>query len=184
MDRHARPSASAAAHRVGASGPARPAGWARTLALVALVLLLTACSVRIPADPDGTLERVTGGQLRVGVSHNPPWTDISGDAPTGTETKLIAGFAVARDAGVVWEAGGEEQLMTQLRDGRLDVVIGGLTDESPWTSHAALTTPYTQAARADGSTEQHVLAVPLGENAFMVALEQHALAWDDPGLER
>ena len=130
----------------------------------------------IPADPDRTLERVTDGQLRVGVSHNPPWTDTTGDgAPRGTEAELVADFAAAHDAEVTWETGGEEQLMKQLRDGQLDVVIGGLTDASPWTTHAALTTSYVEAAGNDGTTEKHVLAVPMGENAFMVALERHAL---------
>lgn len=152
---------------------------------MALALLLTACSVTIPSDPDGTLERVTGEKLRVGVSHNPPWTDTSGgSSPTGTETTLIADFAAAHDAHVVWETGGEEHLMTLLRDGQLDVVIGGLTDRSPWTSHAALTTPYTEVTGTDGSTEKHVLAVPLGENAFMVALERHALDHAAEGSQR
>ena len=148
----------------------------RVAALLAVTFLLTACGMSIPADPDGTLERVTDGQLRVGVSHNPPWTDTAGGGtPSGTESELIADFAAAHDAEVVWERGGEEQLMKQLRDGQLDVVIGGLTDKSPWTTHAALTTSYVEATGNDGTTEKHVLAVSMGENAFMVALERHAL---------
>lgn len=155
------------------------------IAIAALAMLLTACGLSIPADPDGTLERVTGGHLRVGVSHNPPWTDIAGGGtPSGTETELITDFASAHDAEIVWETGGEEQLMKQLRDGQLDVVIGGLTDSSPWATHAALTTPYVEATGNDGTTEKHVVAVPMGENAFMVALERYTLAHDVAGAQR
>lgn len=142
-----------------------------------LALVLTGCGISIPADPEGTLDRITGHELRVGVSHNPPWTDLTdGEAPTGVEPDLVQEFAAARDAEVVWETGGEEHLMALLDTGRLDMVIGGLTSSSPWTSHAAITTPYGESTGPDGSTEKHVLAVRTGENAFMVALERYALA--------
>lgn len=141
-----------------------------------LALVLTGCGLSIPADPEGTLERVSGGELRVGVSHNPPWTDLSTEAePTGVEPDLVQDFATAHDAEIVWETGGEEHLMTLLDEGRLDMVIGGLTDSSPWTSHSAITSSYAEAVGPDGSTEKHVMAVRTGENAFMVALERHAL---------
>lgn len=149
----------------------------RFLLAGALTVLLAGCGLSIPADPDGTLERITGGQLRVGVSHDPPWTNLTQtEAPTGVEPDLVRAFATAHEAEVVWEPGGEEQLMTLLDTGRLDMVIGGLTSSSPWTSHAALTTPYAESTGPDGATEKHVLAVRTGENAFMVALERHALA--------
>ena len=113
----------------------------------------------------------------MGVSHNPPWTDLSAEAePTGVEPELVQDFATAHDAEIVWETGGEEHLMTLLDEGRIDMVIGGLTDSSPWTSHSAITSSYAEATGSDGSTEKHVMAVRTGENAFMVALERHALA--------
>ena len=40
---------------------------------------------------------------------------------------------------------------------------------------AAITKPYTTVPGPDGSAEEHVLAVPLGENAFLVALERFLL---------
>lgn len=140
------------------------------------LLLLAGCGVTIPTDPEGTLERVEDGFLRVGVSPHPPWTDAAGtgteDAtPSGTEVDLLARFAEELEAEVRWTVGGEEDLVAQLAAGKLDVVVGGLTATSPWASHAALTLPYVTVPGPDGAAEGHVMATPLGENAFLVTLE-------------
>ena len=37
-------------------------------AILAGALALTACGTSFPSDPDGTLDRVSGGTLRVGAS--------------------------------------------------------------------------------------------------------------------
>nr|WP_272902265.1 transporter substrate-binding domain-containing protein [Brevibacterium daeguense] len=141
--------------------------------------MLTGCGVSIPADPQGTLERVSGGELRVGISHQPPWTDITGsEAPSGIEVDLVEEFAGAIDAEVAWTPGGEEQLMMQLQEDQLDMIVGGFTDSSPWTSHAALTTPYVETKGLDGSTAKHVMATVMGENEFTTTLEQFLLDQD------
>ena len=69
--------------------------WSRVTLLVTVVTALFAgCGVTIPTDPEGTLERVSGGTLRVGVSPNPPWTEVTqGAEPTGTEVRLVEEFA-------------------------------------------------------------------------------------------
>ncbi|WP_129656971.1 transporter substrate-binding domain-containing protein [Rothia halotolerans] len=157
-------------------------GWTRRktttlLAVVSALAVLAGCGTTIPADPDGTLDRVTGGTLRVGVSHQPPWTDITGDGePSGTEAGLVRDFADSLDAEVEWETGGEEHLIHLLEEEELDVVIGGLTKDSPWERQVALTTSYREATGPAGETSQHVMAVPMGENAFMTALERFLLA--------
>lgn len=146
-----------------------------------LLLALTACSTTIPTDPDDTLDRVTGGILRVGVSPSPPWTDLpdgTGAEPTGTEVELVAEFARTIDAEVQWAAGGEEELIGQLERGKLDLVIGGLTAKSPWADKAALTYRYTETTGPDGAKELHVMAAPMGENAFLVELEGFLLEAD------
>ncbi len=132
---------------------------------------MTGCT-SIPADPDGTLDRVTGGELRVGVSHHPPWVVVpeSGE-PAGHEADLVREFAETLDASVEWVALGEEALMLHLENGRLDLVIGGLTSDTPWTDSAGVTRPYRESTNDLGQTVQHVMAVPLGENAFLVELE-------------
>ncbi|MFP3714222.1 transporter substrate-binding domain-containing protein [Puerhibacterium sp. TATVAM-FAB25] len=126
-----------------------------------------------------------GGELRVGVSADPPWTEVAAPgatepAVTGIEPTLVADFARALDAEVVWTVGGEESLVGDLADGRLDLVIGGLTEASPWTEQVALTRPYVTVPDAVGDAEPHVMAARMGENAFLVELETFLLAHDVP----
>ncbi|GGC17188.1 transporter substrate-binding domain-containing protein [Cellulomonas carbonis] len=160
------------------------------IAALVAVALTAGCQVDsladIPADPRGTLDRVEGGFLRVGVSPNPPWTDLPeglGDPlrPSGREVELVEDFAESLDAEVVWAAGSEEELLGDLETGALDVVVGGLTARSPWASHAALTRPYASVPGEKGEEELHVMATPMGENAFLVALERFLLAQDVGG---
>ena len=138
---------------------------------VAAVLLssCSAISATIPADSEGTLSRVEDGTLVVGVSEHPPWTNISDTGEhSGSEVDLIRGFAEHVNAEIEWQQAPESVLAERIKNGEVDVVIGGLTDSSPWSSHMALTRPY---AEVDG--EKMVMGTPLGENAFLVELERH-----------
>lgn len=136
------------------------------------VMALAACA-GIPVDPDGTLDRASGGILRVGMSDEPPWSAVDDGERVGVEVDLVEEFATGIDAVVEWHDGGEEALIGALDRGELDIVVGGLTDQSPWSSHAALTRPYVVVTGPTGSTEPHVMATRLGENALLVALERH-----------
>jgi ABC-type amino acid transport substrate-binding protein len=148
----------------------------RILGGVAAVLLLPGCSGPFPADPDGTLQRVTGDTLRVGVTANVPWTATEpGGPPAGLEVDLATEFAETLDARVELTVGSEEDLIGRLESKELDLVIGGFTGKSPWAEQAALTTPYTTVPDEQGKPEPHVMAAPLGENAFLVALETFLL---------
>ncbi|WP_454050054.1 substrate-binding periplasmic protein [Cellulomonas sp. Marseille-Q8402] len=145
-------------------------------ALAAATLLLTGCGGAFPADPDGTLERVTGDVLRVGVTANEPWTAADpGGEPSGLEVDLAAEFAETLDARVEWTVGSEEDLIGRMERRELDLVVGGFTGTSPWGAQAALTTPYTTVPDEEGKPEPHVMAAPLGENAFLVRLETFLL---------
>jgi len=148
----------------------------RTAGLLLTAALLAGCSGGFPADPDGTLERVTGDALRVGITANPPWTVVEeGVPPSGLEAEVVAEFAETLDAEVDWTVGSEERLIGDLEAGELDLVVGGFTGRSPWSARAALTTPYTTVPDAHGAPEPHVMAAPLGENAFLVRLETFLL---------
>ena len=136
--------------------------------LGAAAVLLSSCST-IPADSVGTLSRVENGTLVVGVSEHPPWTDVSDTGEySGSEVDLIRGFAEHVNAEINWQQAPESVLAERIKNGEVDVVIGGLTDSSPWSSHMALTRPY---AEVDG--EKMVMGTPLGENAFLVELERY-----------
>ncbi len=142
------------------------------LGVLCLVLTLASCGVSIPADPDDTLERVRQGTLRVGVSPQPPWTgvDAAGE-PVGRDVDLVADFAAGLGAEVRWVVGGEEQLITALEHGDLDLMVGGLTKDTPWTDKAAVTRPYAHGVDATGEPIELVMATPMGENAFLRSLE-------------
>ncbi|WP_394280001.1 transporter substrate-binding domain-containing protein [Microbacterium sp.] len=138
----------------------------------ALVLALAGCA-SIPADVDGTFDRVSaGGVLRIGVTANPPWTDTVDGEPSGSEVALIEDFAERHDADLRWTEGAERVLAEALRSGELDVAIGGFTDSAPWTAEAAFTDVYVEAVGPTGRMEGHVMLTRLGENRFLVELEE------------
>lgn len=82
-------------------------------------------------------------------------------------------FALAHDAEPEWTPGAESELIMAMKRGDLDVVIGGLTADSPWEKEVVLTRPYADEVTPDGDTEKMVMATPLGENALLVALETY-----------
>ena len=126
------------------------------LLIVALVAgLLGGCE--FPRDPEGTLDRVRGGVLRVGVTPADPWVQLGDGEPTGVEVELVERFAETLDARVEWVEGSESDLMEALEGRQLDIVIGGLTRQSEWRRVAALTRPYL--------TTQVVIAAPDRERA-------------------
>lgn len=137
------------------------------------VLALAGCGLQMPTDPDGTLDAVRGDTLRVGVSPHDGWAEVVDGEGVGREAELVEGFADSLGADVAWVEGGEEHLMEALEAGDLDLVIGGLSDATPWSTHAAITRPYLTTTDASGASTNHVMAVPLGENAFLVALETY-----------
>lgn len=135
-------------------------------------LVLSGCGLTIPTDPDGTLERVRdSGVLRVGASPRPDWVDLDGGLPGGREPRLVAAFADDLGAEVQWTIAGEEQLVTLFEEGKLDLAVGGFTDGNAWVDKVGLTRPYIEVEVA-GSTEAHVMMVPLGENALQSELER------------
>jgi polar amino acid transport system substrate-binding protein len=137
----------------------------RTIILATTLLLLPSCD--LPRDPDETFQRVRGATMRVGLTANPPWTMYEDDQPRGIEVALVRQFAESLEADIEWTNDSEAKLMEHLRDGRLDLVIGGLDDESPWTTHAGFTQPYVTFA-----DKPHVMAVKRGENRFLLEFDR------------
>lgn len=146
-----------------ARSPLRRGPEVRAVLLV-LVAWLTACD--IPRDAVGTLDRVRGGTLRVGVVSAPPYAVATGDAVTGPEAELVRAFARRVGADVEWRQGSLDDHMQALQSFELDLVAAGLTTTSPWKTKAGFTRPWRQEGK-----RQHVLAVPPGENALLAALE-------------
>jgi polar amino acid transport system substrate-binding protein len=113
----------------------------RTCPLLLLVAVLLA-GCEYPRDPEGTLDRVRGGVMRVGVTHVDPWVKLDGATPSGVEVELLQRFADTLDAEIEWVEGSESDLMEALHGRQLDVVVAGLTRRSEWQRVAALTRPF------------------------------------------
>jgi polar amino acid transport system substrate-binding protein len=110
-----------------------------------LVLALAASALagcQYPRDVEGTLDRVEGGTMRVGVSDNEPWVNLDGQEPSGVEPEIIRRFAETIDARVHWVQGDSEELVEALEGGQLDVVIAGITRTSEYRRKVGLTRPY------------------------------------------
>lgn len=136
--------------------------WSKYLGLA----LLAACN--LPRDPESTRDRVHDGVLRVGVIEDAPWASRDAHGrPRGVEVELTEALAHELGAELRWNFGGETRLMAALGDFELDLVIGGLDDDSPYREHAAFTRPYYV-----GDGRPHVLAAPPGENAWLMSVER------------
>jgi ABC-type amino acid transport substrate-binding protein len=132
---------------------------------------LVGCGLTIPSDPDGTLDSVRGGELRVGVAPDGELVEVGDGDPTGSVIDLVDGFADTVDASPEWTVATEETLVRMLERGDLDLIAGGITSDTPWLERAGVSRGYTDIDGADGRTL--VMLVPLGENAFLSELERY-----------
>lgn len=137
--------------------------------LIPLLTVLAACSLQVPADPDGTLDRVTGQTLRAGASVQGDLVTLDDGELSGRLVTLVEEFAETLDATVEWTVGGEESLVAQVSDGELDLVVGDLTDETPWSTDVGVTRGH---AVPGTEREALVMLVPPGENRFLTELER------------
>jgi polar amino acid transport system substrate-binding protein len=126
-----------------------------TVVLVLVAIAATGC--QYPRDPDGTLNRVEGGVMRVGVTAADPWVLLEGDRPVGgAEVELARRFARDLGARIEWVQGSEEELVEAAKEGQVDLIVGGLTNKSRWKKDVALTRPYVET--------RAVVGVPAGES--------------------
>jgi len=116
------------------------------VALLGGVLRFFAGNSHYPRDPEQTLARVRHGTLRVGYTNADPWVMPGRQGPQGIEPTLVRAFAQQLGARVEWVVGTEEQLYGALKKHELDLLIAGITDESPWKTEVGLTRPYLRTA--------------------------------------
>lgn len=120
--------------------------FAPVFLLVFSIVILGVSGCRVPVDPNDTLDQVQGGTLRVGLTHNPPWTSSGGKSGDGIEMRLVRELAEELDAQIEWRYGPEHELMTALEHFELDLVMGGFTKPNPWEKHVALSRPYFESS--------------------------------------
>lgn len=134
----------------------------------------------LPRDPEGTLHRVRSGVVRVGVTPHGPWVETdAGKPPTGIEPALVEDFARQLDARVQWYRGSETQLIEALEAYELDLVVGGVTDDTLWSDRVGLSQPYAETANG-----RHVIVVAPGENALLLELDRFLTSREDVILEQ
>ena len=155
---------------------------------VVMALVLAGCDMFIPMDPDKTLARVQkDGVINVGVIHHPPFVNIvpkkqggakdrpASTAPEGREVELITGFADELGVTPKWQVVDIASGFKRLQERRIDVLIGGLTTETPFL-RAGFTRPYDEQETdraTKGTGAPHVMAVPQGENRMLVTLDEY-----------
>ena len=127
------------------------------LTVVLLLAAVAATGCQYPRDPDGTLNRVEGGVMRVGVTEADPWVVLEQDRPVGgAEVELARHFARDLGARIEWVQGSEEELVDAAKEGQVDLIAGGLTSKSRWKKDVAFTRPYVET--------RTVVGVPAGES--------------------
>jgi polar amino acid transport system substrate-binding protein len=110
--------------------------------LVGLLVLVALAACGLPRDASGTLSRVRGGTMRVGVVIDTPWTTDSATEVGGIEGALARVLARQLGARIEWVRAQPEELLQSAHDRELDLVIGGFTASTPWKKQLALTRPY------------------------------------------
>jgi polar amino acid transport system substrate-binding protein len=112
-----------------------------------------ACS-NLPRDPKNTLAGVRQRPMRVGLVVHAPWVIRTNDEPGGAEVDLVRQFATSLGTTAEWQWGGEQELLEALGRYDLDLVIGGLTRNTPWKEYVGLTSPYFTENYQVGSRSQ------------------------------
>lgn len=151
--------------------------------LMFAALTLTSCGepLGLPLDPRGTLERVRGGTMRVGVVENDVWARMTNGHAAGVEPALVRRLAEQLNSEVRWIKGPEHDLMEALERYQLDLVVGGLTHDSPWRGRVAMTFPYITSTLEVGAPPEAPaidqidgvnVAVPRGSARAAMVAEQ------------
>jgi ABC-type amino acid transport substrate-binding protein len=134
---------------------------------VLLPLMLGGCG--LPRDPEHTTERIAAmHELRVGVTYNQPWTNSQSAEPTGIEPDLVRSFAAGIGAKVAWTRGSDTALAQALKNGKIDIAIGGFDAQTPWKSITGVSQPVTETR----DKKKHVFLAAPGENRFILTLDR------------
>ncbi len=141
----------------------------RLLFLYILLLWPAACD-SIPADPDGTLNKVRAERtFRAGLISS------GSDRAAGAEEKrFLHRVAAATGARPILTEGAAESLLLDLEEGELDLVIGPVGPDSPWKKRVAILHPLGETLEPP-----RLVIVPIarnGENRWIMLLEREARA--------
>lgn len=135
--------------------------WNVRVLVAALTLsLLSAC--KVPEDPEGTTEAVTGQHLRIGALTQ---------ALDPVEAQALSRLAQVLGAEQDVVTGDPHTLFSQLETGELHVIAGRIPANTPFAADVALTDPLGRV-KIGADREDRVLAIRKGENRFLVTVNR------------
>lgn len=138
--------------------------------LFVMTVFISGCD-NYPKDVQHSFDNIKASQrIRVGVIEQSPWAIENDTNLSGIEIEIINAFATSLDVTPQWLVLSEAQATLLLEQYKLDVVVGGLTEDNPRKDSIAFTRPYLEIN--NGQKHRHVMAVPKGENRLMVTLER------------
>lgn len=124
---------------------------------------LAAC--RYPADPENTLDRTEGGTLRVGLLSDRATFDAS---PEAARLDVVAD---ALGATLQFRQGGAHDLVAALEDGEIDLIAGGVPEDTPFASEIGVSKPWGRV-QIGADSLPGVFGLRQGENAFLLAINR------------
>lgn len=129
-------------------------------------IMLAGCEA-IPADPDGTTDRVREERLyRIGVTDRRILSH-----PAAQRFLAEVNGAVEAKPRII--SGNGEQVLTLLERGEIDLTIEWMSPSSPWLRQLSALPPLEE--RTDGNGRLHLLAVAQsGENRWISILHRAA----------
>jgi polar amino acid transport system substrate-binding protein len=137
-----------------------------------------------PRDAADTLRKVQHSVIRAGVVENQPWVNLDQGDPSGIEPRLLQTLAESLGAKIEWTTGSETMLVERLEHRQLDIVIAGLTKDTPWSDRVGISQWYVRAI--DPVTEKnrkHVWAVMPGESRWLLEVDKFLQTHRDDARE-
>ncbi len=132
------------------------------------LLLLGACDA-LPRDPAGTSARIERSRTFTIALADPA---IRSAPQVG---RLVEEIERRTKAHARWRSGSGEPLFQQLDDGRLDLVIGRFTADSPWATDVAFAPALSKSGSEDVPIELKA-AMRNGENRWIMTVERASRA--------
>lgn len=137
--------------------------------IVAAMLLLAGCTA-LPWDPEGTLDRVRGTKvLRSGV------IATGNGAPDASLRRFLNLVADNTESRPEILTGSMETLLPMVEKGTLDIVVGRVAPDTPWTTRVTIL-PSPQEMKTGNGEPARAAVVRNGENAWIMLIHRHALA--------
>ena len=149
--------------------------------VIVLSGLLGACGEDFPRDPEETSARVRRSRvMRVGITEHAPWSVRHPDGARGPEAELVRRFAQSLDVRVDFRFGQQEALLAALEEFELDLVAGGLREDTRFSEQVGLTRPWfverwgVGVRPGDAATELEGLSVAVAPEARLGAVLRRA----------